>query len=212
MRIKVLLVDDHALLRGGVRQYVKCREELELVGEAAGGAEGLKQAEELCPDLAIVDLHLPDLPGLEVTRQMLKARPHIKILIFSGDNKPFLVSEALQAGAHGYVLKSAAGEELAEAITTVFEGKTYISPQLCSEILLRTLGKQREASGPNVQDRELRLLRLIAEGLRNKEIATELDLSPKSVETYRGRLMKKLGCESTAELVRYAVREGIITA
>ena len=212
MKIKVLVVDDHALLRAGVRQFVSGRPELELVGEAASGRDALKQAEQFCPDLAILDLHLPDMGGLEVAGYLLKALPRIKILMFSGDTKPFHASEALQAGAHGYVLKSAAGEELAEAIATVFQDKAFVSQQLCCDILARTLGRIQGGCRPNIHEREVRLLRLISEGLRNKEIAQEMGLSAKSVEAYRGRLMKKLGCESAAELVLYAVREGIIAS
>jgi len=215
MITKVFLVDDHALLRGGVRQMMAQQPNFEIVGEAPTAAAALELAPPLAPDLIIMDVHLPDLPGIEATRQILAKLPLTKILMFSGDPDRALVDEALEAGACGYICKQGAAEELMQAIQTVMAGRLYLSPELTAAILEDYRNKlvQDEEPAPLVlTPRESELLQLVAEGLRNKEIAVKLELSPKSIETYRARLMRKLSCGSTAEMVRYAIREKLITA
>jgi len=212
MKAKLLLVDDHAMLRSGLRQAVSQHADLVLAGEASTGAQGLKLAQELKPDVVIMDVHMPDMNGIEVTRQILSHQPGAKIIIFSSDADRALVDEALQAGACGYLSKRGAIEELLQAIESVLAGRLYLSPDVSAGILedyRKSLCHEGEPSKPLLSERERQLLKLVAEGGRNKEIATQLAISTKSVETYRSRLMKKLGCSSPADLVRYAIREGI---
>jgi two-component system, NarL family, response regulator NreC len=213
MDLNVLLVDDHPMLRHGLSQAMARQPRLRLVGETSSGVAAVKLAEELTPDLIVMDVHLPDLNGIAVTRQILDKQPAIKIIVFSSDADRSLVDQALEAGASGYVLKQGSLEELIQAIEMVMAGRLYLSPEVNTAILAhyrKGLVDGPEPSTPVLSEREKQLLRLIAEGRRNKEIAAQLKLSPKSIETYRARLMKKLGCSSTAEVVRYAIREGVI--
>jgi DNA-binding NarL/FixJ family response regulator len=212
MSVKILLADDHPLLRHGLRQAMAQQPHLSLVGEAGTGELALKLALELKPDLVVMDVHLPDTSGLEATRQILSALPATKVVIFSSDVAGALVDEALQAGVGGYIFKRGSVEDLMHAIDEVMAGKLCLSPEVSSVIVegyQRNLVAGAESPKAVLSEREKHLLRLIAEGKRNKEIATELKLSVNSIETYRSRLMKKVGCPSTAELARYAVREGI---
>jgi DNA-binding NarL/FixJ family response regulator len=211
-KIRIILVDDHAMLRRGLRQALAQQERLEVVGEASGGAQALALADQLHPELVLMDVHLPDSNGIEVSRQLLARHPSIKVLIFSSDSARRLVDEALQIGVCGYLSKSGSLDELLTAIDSVMEGKLYLSPEMSGEILSdyrRSLHGGLVAARPEISEREKQLLRLVAEGRRNKEISAELKLSTKSVEAYRSRLMKRLNCASSAELVRYAIREGI---
>jgi DNA-binding NarL/FixJ family response regulator len=211
MNVKLLLVDDHPLLLGGLSAAMAQQPNLTVVGQAPTGALAMKLARELTPDLVVMDVHLPDMDGIQAARQMLSAVPAIKIVIFSGDATRALVDDALLAGACGYLLKSSDFGELMRAIDLVMEGRLYLSPDVSAGILEDYRKRLVEGPGPkpSLTEREKQLLRLIAEGRRNKEIASQLGITTKSVETYRSRLMKKLGYASAAELVRYAVREGI---
>jgi DNA-binding NarL/FixJ family response regulator len=215
MKTKIFLVDDHAMLRSGVRQAIAQQPDLEIVGEASTAAGALETAPPLAPDLIIMDVHLPDMQGTEATRQILVKLPTAKIVMFSGDSSRSLVDEALEAGASGYICKQGAAEELVRAIEMVMAGRLYLSPELTAAILedyRKNLVEEEAPAGLTLSEREGQLLQLVAEGLRNKEIAVRLSLSPKSIETYRARLMRKLGCGSTAEMVRYAIREKLIIA
>jgi DNA-binding NarL/FixJ family response regulator len=212
MNVKILLVDDHPMLRHGLRQAMTQQPRFTIVGEAAAGEPALKLAVELKPDLVVMDVHLPDMSGLEATRQILSALPATKVVIFSSDIAGAMVDEALQAGAGGYIFKQCSVEYLIHAIDEVMAGKLCLSPEVSASIVedhQRRLVGETEPPKLALSEREKQLLRLIAEGKRNKEIATELKLSVNSIETYRSRLMKKIGCPSTAELVRFAIREGI---
>jgi len=200
------------MLLSGLRQTMAQHPHLTLVGEASTGVLALKLAGELAPDLIVMDIHLPDLNGIEVARQILQAQPSVKVVIFSSDTIRAVVDQALQAGVCGYVSKDSALDELMQAIEAVMAGKLYLSPDVSAGILedhRRSLVEEFQPPKPELSEREKQLLRLVAEGRRNKEIAVQLSISPKSVEANRSRLMKKLGCNSSAELVRYAVREGI---
>jgi DNA-binding NarL/FixJ family response regulator len=207
-----MLVDDHAMLRSGLRQLVIEQTDLELVGEASNGTKALEVAAEVSPDIILMDIHLPDISGIEVSRQIMARKTGAKIIIFSSNVSRTVLDEALSAGASGYVSKSGAADELIHAITAVLSGKLYISPEVSADILQayrKSLSAEPEPDKPVLSDRDRELMRLVAEGQRNKEIATHLKISIKSVEASRSRLMKKLGCASSAELVRYAIREGI---
>ncbi len=209
MKFRVLLADDHAMLRSGLRQTLSQQDNLELIGEASTGLSALKLARELQPNLILMDVHMPDMNGIEASRQILKELPGTKIIIFSSDAVRALVDEALQVGVCGYLPKAGNVEELLHAIDLVMAGKLYLSPEVSAAILTDYRKGLQDEGEPSLSDREKHLLRLVAEGRRNKEISAELNLGIKSIEAYRARLMKKLGCSSSAELVRYAVREGI---
>lgn len=201
------------MLRHGMRQALAQLPQLTLMGEASTAAEALKLTQELAPDLVVMDVHLPDLSGIEASRRIFASRPSTKVIIFSSDPARSLVNDALQAGVCGYVLKSGLVEELVHAIELVMEGKLYVSPELNTAILedyRRNLSGEAASPKPILLAREREMLRFVAEGQRNKEIAGQLSISIKSVEAYRSRLMKKLGCSNSAELVRYAIREGIV--
>jgi DNA-binding NarL/FixJ family response regulator len=212
MNTKMLIVDDHPMLLHGLRQALSEHSKLTLVGAAATGAEAVKLARELNPDLVVMDIHLPDINGIEATRQILSEQPRVKVVIFSRDPSHALVQEALQAGAKGYVLKRGSARELIDAISAVMNGEIYLSAKVSAGIVedyQKRLLAMGEPAKPKLNAREKQLLRLISEGRRNKEIATEMKLSANSIETYRARLMKKVGYRNSAELVRFAVREGI---
>lgn len=211
--LRVLVVDDHPLLRSGVRQVLEQQPGIAVAGEVSNGSSAIHQALALKPDLILMDIHLPDMDGIQATRQIRLAVPACKILILSADSDRAQVDSATGAGAAGYLLKNTGAADLIRAIGAVMAGEFYISPELSAGILndyRRGLVGERVPAKLQLSDRECKLLRLIAEGRRNKQIAADLKLSAKSIETYRARLMKKVGCSSSAELVRFAVREGIV--
>ncbi|MBI5385307.1 MAG: response regulator transcription factor [Verrucomicrobia bacterium] len=215
MSTRLLLVDDHRLFRDGLRLMLSQRAGFTVVGEAADGQAALECVEHGAPDLVLMDLHLPDGSGLEVSRQLLARHPALRILVLSANPDPAFVSEALQLGVAGYVLKTSAAEELFDAIEAVMRGKTYLCPDIATVVVgdyRKMLAARTGSATPALSAREREVLRLTADGLRTKEIAAQLGVSVKTVETYRARLMTKLGCGSTAELTRYAVREGIVKA
>jgi DNA-binding NarL/FixJ family response regulator len=212
MKHRILIVDDHAMTRGGLRQVLSRKMELEVVGEAATGAAALKLAGELKPDLVLMDVQLPDSSGIEVTRELLELHPDVKVIMFSGATARSVVDEALAAGASGYLSKAGEVDELVSAVETVLAGRLYLSPEVCGEILMdykRSLLEESEAKKSLLSDLEKHILRLIVEGRRNKEIADACKITTKAVEAHRSRMMKKAGCATPAELVRYAIREGI---
>jgi len=209
----VVMVEPHPLLRYGWRRALESQTRLAWRGEFSTGTEAISRVAELRPDLVVMEMHLPDLPGPTVIRQILAGAPGAKILIFSGDGAPPLVDAALQAGASGYVLKQSPLEELGRAAEWVLAGRPFLSPELGSSLVEQHQKSLTGATGsppPGLTEREKNLLRLVAGGLRNKEIAAELKLRVNSIETYRVRLMKKTGCASTAQLVLYAIRSGYI--
>lgn len=215
MNLKVFLVDDHPIFRDGLRQAMARQPGFAVIGEASTGAMAVKLAGELVPDLIIMDVHLPDANGIAVTREIVNVLRSVKVIMLSSDGDRGLVDEALQAGACGYVWKQTVAEELVRAIEMVMAGRLYLSPELSAGILedyRLALVQDPESDKARLSERDKQLLKLVAEGRRNKEIAVELAISPKSVEACRSRLMKKLECRSTAELVRYAIREGVVSA
>lgn len=209
-KVKLLIVDPQPLLRYAMSQLLAQQPKLKLVGETSTAAQALSLARELAPELIVMNAHLPDLDGIQTARQILERQPAIKIIIFSGEATRSLVDEALRAGASGYVLKSGEVAELMRAIDLVRAGYLYLSPEASTGILedyRNSLGKEAVVLKLVLSEREKQLLRQVAAGRRNKEIALELAISVKSVEAKRSRLMKKLGCASLAELIRHAIRE-----
>ena len=212
LKLKVLLVDDHAVLRGGLQQLLAQQPNLVVMGEASSGEQALQLTAEVIPEIVLMDIHLPDMNGLEVSRKMLLKHPLIKIIIFSSDITHLVLDEALRLGVCGYVSKMSPPGEVVEAINSVMKGKLYLSRDVSSAIVdgyRKGLAVSAEPVKSLLSEREKQLLRLVAEGQRNKEISETMNVTSRSVEVARSRLMKKLGCSSPAELVRYSVREGI---
>jgi len=213
MMTKVLIVDDHPLMRQGLRRALEAQPDLAILAECSNGYEALQSVRQVAPDLVIMDVHLPDLSGIEVSRRILAERPNTKVIILSADSDRALVDTALQIGVCGYLLKSGVVEELARAVSMAMEGRLYLSPEVASIVLgdyRRMLVAGKPPMKPVLTERERQVLRYVAEGLQNKEVADRLNISPKAAERTRARIMDKLGYRSVAELTRYAIREGIV--
>jgi DNA-binding NarL/FixJ family response regulator len=203
-KISVLLVDDHSLVRRGFRHILEDARDIEVVGEAGDGAEAIKLASQLRPQLIVMDCALPGISGLDATRRILQKFPEIAILMLSMHSEDTWVHQALDAGARGYILKSAVDMELVTAIRRVVEGEIVLDPQISRASTL----KGERNSGLTV--RELEVLKLIVAGKSNKEIAIDLDLSANTVAVHRANIMDALGIHKTAELVVYAIRSGLV--
>lgn len=203
-KITVLLVDDHAIVRRGFRRMLDDDEALEVVGEASNGVEAVRLAEKLRPDVIVMDCALPEMTGLEATRKILQLHPETAILMLSMHAEDTLVRQALDAGARGYVLKNAMDLDLARAIKSVAAGKSVIDPQVQRTEILKG---ERDAA---LTERELEVLQYIVAGKSNKEIASELDLSVNTISVHRANIMERLGIHKTAELVVYAIRNGLV--
>jgi DNA-binding NarL/FixJ family response regulator len=204
-KISVLLVDDHALVRRGFRRMLEDESDIAVVGETGDGLEAIRLARELGPKVILMDCALPGPSGLEATRSILETQPETLILMLSMHSEQTLVRQALEAGARGYILKSAADLDLANAIRKIVEGEIVLTPQLLHPATLK--GERNEALTP----RELEILQLIVGGKSNKEIAAQLDLSANTVAVHRANIMNALGIHKTAELVVYAIRHGLVT-
>jgi DNA-binding NarL/FixJ family response regulator len=212
MGVSVVLVDDHRIVREGLRLVLQKEPDLLVVGEASGVRDTLQCVRQAQPDVVVMDLHLPDGSGIDAARSILAERPQTRVLILSADSDLDQVRAALRAGVRGYLLKDAAGDELVRAVRAVLANQVYLCPAVTAVLVEDFTGNSRRpvsAGKPPLSERELQVLKLVVEGLRNKEMAVRLGVSVKTVETYRSRLMRKLGRASTAELVRSAVREGL---
>lgn len=207
---RILLIDDHRLFRQGVRLILE-RAGLVVVGEAADGPTACELAQRACPDVVVADIHLPGEDGIAVASRILAQNPATKVVFLSSDADLALVRRALDAGGRAYLVKENADDDLLHAIEAAMKGGIYLCPEVASAWVkdARHGGDPAAPPRPQLARREVEVLRLIAEGLRNKEIADRLAIGLKSIETYRSRLMVKLGYSSTAELVRHAIREGI---
>jgi len=203
-KISVLLVDDHALVRRGFRRILDDDESLEVVGEASSGIEAVRLAGKLRPQVIVMDCALPEMNGLEATKKILQSHPETAILMLSMHSEDTLVRQALDAGARGYVLKNAMELDLASAIKSVAAGKSVIDPQVARA---ESLKGERHAA---LTSRELEILQHIVAGKSNKEIAADLDLSVNTVSVHRANIMDRLGIHKTAELVVYAIRNGLV--
>jgi DNA-binding NarL/FixJ family response regulator len=204
-KISVLLVDDHALVRRGFRRILEDARDIAVVGEASDGAEAVRLAEQLHPQLIVMDCALPAMSGLDATRRILRKLPDTAILMLSMHSEDTLVRQALDAGARGYILKSAVDMELVTAIRRVVAGEIVLDPQVSPAT---TTLKGERSSGLTV--RELEVLHLIVAGKSNKEIAADLDLSANTIAVHRANIMDTLGIHKTAELVVYAIRSGLV--
>lgn len=212
MATRVLIADDHAIVRAGLRALVKGDAGLELVGEASGGREALQLTETLRPDILVLDLSMPDLDGIQVTRQIRSSQPDARVLILTVHEDETLAREALRAGAAGYIIKQAAEAELISAIHTVQIGDVYVPPKMLRALL--TEPKSASTPGPRPEElltpRELDVLNLIVRGYTNRQVADELKLSVRTVEGYRANLTEKLELHNRADLVRYARQHGLL--
>ena len=214
-RLRVLLGDDHTIMRHGLRKILEERPEWEVVAEVGDGREALRQVEALHPDVAVLDIAMPLLNGIEATRQITRKFPHTGVLILSMHSNEAYVTQALQAGARGYLLKDSAGTDLIEGVEAVGEGKSFFSPAVArlmlDDYVRRLADKGVVDRYDSLSDREREILQLIAEGHSNKEVAELLSISTTTVETHRAHILHKLDVHNTAELVLYAVRKGLIT-
>jgi DNA-binding NarL/FixJ family response regulator len=209
----IVLADDHLVVRKGMRSLLEAEPDFELVGEADDGLETVQLVERLSPDVVVLDLMMPGLNGIEVTRQIRKRSPHTKIVILSMHADDEYVLEALRCGANGYVLKDAGATELVGAVHDVANEKRYLSPELAERAIDAYVRQTQETTLDRYEtltDREREVLHLAAEGLTNAEVAARLSLSPRTIENHRANMMRKLGLHNQTELVRYAIKRGII--
>jgi DNA-binding NarL/FixJ family response regulator len=208
--ISILLVDDHEILRAGLRELLSHEEGLEVVGEATNGRIALDRIRELNPDVVVMDLTMPELNGVDAARQAVALKPDLKVIGLSASTDQRATNGLLRAGAVGYVAKEAAYEELVAAIRTVMKGKVFLSSALLTRVsVLSDNGGAEEGAGSGLTSREREVLQLIAEGKATKEVAAILKVSIKTAETHRRNIMEKLGIDSVAELTKYAIREGL---
>jgi len=207
--IRILLADDHALVRRGFAMILSAQPDMEIAGEAGNGREAVELAEKLKPDVVVMDVTMPELNGIEATRRLIEAAPRARVLALSMHKDAVYVREILRAGARGYLLKDSADADLLAAVRAVAKGEGYLSPGVSDAVLT---DYRRHVTDPLdlLTSREREVLQMIAEGKTNKEIATSLNLSVYTVEAHRGRIMEKLNLHSTGEMVRFAVRSGLI--
>jgi DNA-binding NarL/FixJ family response regulator len=209
--LRVLVADDHAVVRRGLKALIDTEPGMTVVGEAADGREAVTRVRVLLPDVVVMDVSMPELTGSQATEQIRRESPQVKVLALTVHEDKGYIRQLLTAGASGYVLKRGAPEGLIEAIRVVAAGGVYLDPNIAAKVVGGFIHKSpKDAASKNgeLSDRETEVVRLTAAGHGNKEIAMRLDLSVKTVETYRARSMDKLGLKSRAELVRYAVQKG----
>ena len=212
MSVRVLLADDHGIIRQGLHSLLEKEPEVEVVGEAEDGREALSLARELAPDIVVMDITMPNLNGVDATRQIIGEFPKVKVIALSIHSNRRFVSEMLKAGASGYVLKECLFDELACAIRAVAGGGSYLSPRITGVVVDDYVGHlSAESDSPLsvLTEREHEVLQLLAEGRSTKQIALELHVSAKTIEANRRRIMEKLDVRSIAELTKYAIREGL---
>jgi two-component system response regulator NreC len=212
-KTRIVLADDHPVVRHGVRSLLQSDPEFTVVGEASDGIETVQVVEKLSPDVLVVDLMIPGLNGLEITRQVRQRSPMTRVIILSMHaNEPYVL-EALKNGASGYVLKDSSGTDLIQAVRMVATGQRYLSPPLSERAVEAYMMKSQESSFDaydGLTDREREVLQLAAEGLSNPDIAGRLSISPRTVETHRANLMRKLSLKTQTDLIRYALKRGIL--
>jgi len=207
--MRILIADDHGIVRSGLRKLLESEDRIEVVAEASNGIEARDLAVEHKPDLAILDVKMPELNGLEATRQIRELAPDVSVLILSMHDEERYLFEALKAGASGYVLKRAADSDLIDAIRAIERGEPFLTPE-AQQALIRDVLGEGENHGEELTPREEEVVKLVAEAHTNKEIAELLGLAEKTAENHRSNAMRKLGMRDRVELVRYAIRRGLI--
>jgi two-component system NarL family response regulator len=213
--LRVLIVDDHALFRRGLQMVLDGEPDIEVVGEAADGHQALERAQELMPDVVLMDVRMPRRSGIEATREIRDALPHVRIIMLTVSDEEADLYEAIKAGAAGYLLKEVSTDEVPDAIRTVMAGQSRISPSMASKLLSEFAAWSRrtgppEVRGPTLTERELEVLRLVAQGLANRDIARELFISENTVKNHVRNILEKLHLHSRMEAVVYAVRENLL--
>lgn len=213
MSVRVLLADDHELFLEGLKELIRKAPDIELAGQARDGLEALEQTALLGPDIVLMDMTMPRLNGIHAAQQIRDRFPEVRVLVLSMHGDRELIVESLKAGARGYVLKECTSDELYRAIHAVVAGQYYLTPSLLPPLIedyLRLLRLEADASACPLSEREQDVLRLFVKGLNAKQIAARLGISKNTVDTHRRRIMDKVGCNSMAELTRYAIREGYL--
>ncbi len=213
-KVRILVADDHDVVRLGVRALLERRPEWEVCGEASSSQEAVEKAKRLQPDVVVLDANMPEWPGTEATSQILKAVPRVEVLILTVDESPELMRDLLQAGAQGYVFKSDLSSDLVTAVEALSQHHRFftskVADMMYQEYVKRKASGEEEESRRPLTGRQCEVLRLLAEGKGNKEVASALGISVKTAETHRARIMRNLQLGSFSELVRYAVRRGIV--
>lgn len=210
-KLRIFLADDHAVVRAGLKTLVDAQSDMVVVGEASDGRAALEQVRDCAAEVVIMDISMPDVNGAAATAQLRQQCPDVKVLALSVHEDTGYLRKLLEAGASGYVLKRSAADTLIQAIRMVADGGVYLDPSIAGKVVGSLLGKSVVVGEPataELSEREADVVRLIAQGYSNKEIATQLNLSVKTVETYKGRAMEKIGLDSRAALVRYALQRG----
>jgi DNA-binding NarL/FixJ family response regulator len=210
-KLRILLADDHKIVRDGLKLLINSQPDMRVVGEAANGRDALQKARELKPDVVVMDLSMPELNGLQATRVLKSERPDVKIVVLTAHEDESYLGQLCKAGAVGYVLKRSAGEDLIQALTTVAKGGVHYEASLASKALARQMAganPSQDLRSQDLSEREREVLSRLAWGYSNKEIAAGLNLSVKTVETYKSRISEKLHLRSRTEMVKYAVRQG----
>jgi len=213
-KIRVLVADDHSLVREGISAFLKYSEDIEVVAEAADGIEAIEKTKKHRPDIVLLDISMPRLGGYEAALEIKKFDPGIKILVLTQYDDKEYITRFLKAGASGYLLKRAVGSDLVTAIRAVKGGETYLYPAIATKVVDSLLGKGdmgQEGSYENLTDREKQLLKLIAEGYKNKQISNDLCISVKTVEKHRANLMEKLDLHNVQALTTYAIEKGLVS-
>ena len=212
MSIKILLADDHAIVRQGLAGSIDLQAGMDVVGQAKSGLLAVKMARELTPDLIIMDISMPDINGMDATREILRDFPDIKVIALSMHSGKKFVSEMFKAGASGYLLKDCEFEELVNAVNTVMKGKSYITPEITDMVVdnyVKSSADSKSSVFSDLTKREREVLQLMAEGLTTKQIGLKLHISPKTVEAHRLKVMDKLDIDNIAQLTKYAIQEGL---
>jgi len=209
----VLLADDHAVLRDGLRLLLEAQQDIKVIADVANGRDAVRQVRQQCPDVVIMDIAMPELNGIEATRQILEVCPSAQVIILSIYSTNEHIFRALQAGARGYLLKESAGIEVINAVRAVHAGQRYLSQKISDKVVDDYMMQRKavEAKSPlaHLSPREREILQLVVEGKSSSEIAEVMYLSPKTVETYRSRLMKKLGIRDITSLIKFAIQQGL---
>ena len=209
-KLRILLADDHAIVREGLKSLINGHPDMEVVGEAADGRAVCAKANELHPDVIVMDVSMPDVNGVQATRDVRRQRPDVRVLALTVHEERSFLRDLMEAGASGYVLKRSAAEDLVHALRVVARGDMYLDPSVTAAVLgrLARTRPQRDSSDADLSERETEVLQLIAQGHSNKEIAGRLKISIKTVETYKARSMEKLGLTGRADIVRFALQKG----
>jgi DNA-binding NarL/FixJ family response regulator len=212
MAIKILLADDHAIVRHGLAESLQKEEDMEIVGQAKNGLSAIDMVGEKIPDVVVMDISMPDINGIDATQEILRDFPNVKIIALSMHSAKKFIREMFKAGASGYLLKDCEYDELTNAIRLVISGKSYISPEITDEVLdnyIRTSTQEKSSVFSKLTKREREVLQLMAEGKTTKQIGLKLYISPKTVEAHRLRVMEKLDIDNVAQLTKYAIQEGL---